>query len=258
MSDDLVSLRILIVSEVAAERELIRRAALMASIPIEVVEQETGDAAAACATFAREPIDVVFIDSRMPKATKLQVLGGIRAAKDRPLAILVGAAELKTREVLTDGLAVDGVLAKPIDEKELQDLFACIIRARVPSQVLIVDDSSTVRSVIRKVLQASRFRLNSEEVGEGMAAIERAKKQRYGIIFLDSHMPGIDGFATLAELKRLHPDTKVVMITGMRDMRIEDRARTDGAADFLYKPFFANDIDAVLSRLFGLMRSRWN
>jgi FixJ family two-component response regulator len=48
------------------------------------------------------------------------------------------------------------------------------------------------------------------------------------------------------------------MITGTRDMRIEDRARNDGASDFLYKPFFAKDIDAVLSRLFGLMRSRWN
>ena len=59
--------------------------------------------------------DVVFADSRMPKAGRQQLLDAIRAAKERPLAILVGAAELKTREVLTDGLAVDGVLAKPID-----------------------------------------------------------------------------------------------------------------------------------------------
>jgi FixJ family two-component response regulator len=48
------------------------------------------------------------------------------------------------------------------------------------------------------------------------------------------------------------------MITGTRDVRIEDRARAEGARDFLYKPFFANDMDAVLNRLFGLMRSRWN
>ena len=42
------------------------------------------------------------------------------------------------------------------------------------------------------------------------------------------------------------------MITGTRDVRIEDRARAEGAKDFLYKPFFAKDIDAVLNRLFGL------
>lgn len=257
MNDELISLRILIVSEAAAERELIRRAALQASIPIEILEEPTCDVAA-CATLMRDGFDVVFTDSRMPKAARLQLLNAIRAAEERPLAILVGAAELKTREVLTDGLAVDGVLAKPIDERELDELFGRVIRARVPSQVLIVDDSSTVRSVIRKVLQASRFRLNSDEAAEGAAAIERARKQRYDIIFLDCNMPGIDGFVTLAELKRMHPDTKVVMITGTRDMRIEDRAHSDGAADFLYKPFFAKDIDAVLSRLFGLMRPRWN
>jgi FixJ family two-component response regulator len=50
----------------------------------------------------------------------------------------------------------------------------------------------------------------------------------------------------------------VVMISGTRDMRFEDRAHAEGASDFLFKPFFANDIDAVLSRLFGLMRPRWN
>ena len=45
-------------------------------------------------------------------------------------------------------------------------------------------------------------------------------------------MPGIDGFATLAEFKRAHPDMKVVMITGTRDVRIEDRARAEGATIF--------------------------
>jgi len=45
---------------------------------------------------------------------------------------------------------------------------------------------------------------------------------------------------------------KVVMMTGTRDVRIEDRARAGGAQDFLYKPFFAKDIDAALNRLFGL------
>jgi CheY-like chemotaxis protein len=124
--------------------------------------------------------------------------------------------------------------------------------------VLIVDDSSTVRAIVHKVLQASRFRLNAEEASEGKAAVERVERQRFDIVFLDCHMPGVDGFATLGQLRRVQPDIKVVMITGTRDMRIEDRARAEGARDFLYKPFFAKDIDAVLNRLFGLMRPRWN
>lgn len=76
------------------------------------------------------------------------------------------------------------------------------------------------------------------------------------IVFIDCHMPDPDGFATMSEIKRIHPAAKVVMITGTRDMRIEDRARAEGASDFLHKPFFANDINAVLCRLFGLTASK--
>jgi FixJ family two-component response regulator len=65
-------------------------------------------------------------------------------------------------------------------------------------------------------------------------------------------MPGLDGFARLVELERIQPDIKVIMITGTREVRIEDRARAEGARDFLYKPFFAKDIDAALNGLLGL------
>jgi CheY-like chemotaxis protein len=159
---------------------------------------------------------------------------------------------MKTREVLTDGLKVDSALAKPIDLQETRDLIDVCTRARLPKRVLIVDDSSTVRSVIRKVLQASRFKLKAEEAEDGSVAIVLAKRQRFDIVFLDCQMPVIDGFTALGEFNRAHPDMKVVMMTGTRDIRIEDRARAEGAKDFLYKPFFAKDIDAVLNRLFGL------
>jgi CheY-like chemotaxis protein len=260
MSEDLISLRMLIVSEAAPEREAVRAAATQASVPIQVEEVDAAaDATAACTLLARDgAFDVVLFDSRMPRAERQKVLDATRDASGRPLAILVGAAEMKTREVLTDGLLVDGVIAKPIDTRELSQLIENCIRARLPKRVLIVDDSATVRSIIRKVLQASRFRLEPDEAAEGAAAIEQANQQRFDIVFLDCNMPGLDGFATLSQLKRSHPDSKVVMITGTRDIRIEDRARAGGAADFLYKPFFAKDIDAVLNRAFGLMRQKWN
>jgi CheY-like chemotaxis protein len=201
---------------------------------------------------ARGSYDVVFFDSRISKHARQELLNASRAAQSRPLAVLVGSAAMKTREVLTDGLKVDSALAKPIDLQETRDLIDVCTHARLPKRVLIVDDSSTVRSVIRKVLQASRFKLKAEEAEDGSVAIALAKRQRFDIVFLDCQMPVIDGFTALGEFNRAHPDMKVVMMTGTRDIRIEDRARAGGAKDFLYKPFFAKDIDAVLNRLFGL------
>jgi len=259
MTDDFVTLKMLIVSEIAAEREILRVVATGASIPVEVTEADPPSSLAdTSGLIARAPYDVVFFDSRMPKLDRQVMLEAIHAAQSRPFGILIGAAEMRTREVLTDGLNVDGVLAKPIAEKEARELIENCCRSRLPRRVLVVDDSSTVRAVIRKVFQASRYKLEAEDAQEGQAAIDRAKQQRFDLVFLDCHMPGIDGFETLAEIKRAQPDTKVVMITGMRDVRIEDRARTEGASDFIYKPFFPKDIDAVLNRVFGLMKARWN
>ena len=258
MSDEFFSLKMLLVSEVVQERQLVRQAAALASTPIDLTEIEpSADLAAARELLARESFDVVLFDSRIPKAGRQSLLEAIRVAPNRPLAVLVGAAEMKTREVLTDGLDIDSALAKPIDLQEAGELFDKCISARLPRRVLIVDDSSTVRSVVRKVLLASRLKIEAEEAVDGETAIEAAKKQKFDIVFLDCQMPGIDGFAALAEFKNAHPQMKVVMITGTRDVRIEDRARAEGATDFLYKPFFAKDIDAVLNRLFGLIRPRW-
>jgi CheY-like chemotaxis protein len=253
MNDDFFSLRMLIVSEAAPEREQLRVAAAQVSIPTEVEEIEaTRDPVAMGELLARGNYDVVLFDSRPPKQARRELLDVIRAAPSRPLAVLIGSAAMKTREVLTDGLEVDSALAKPIDLKETLGLIDRCIRARLPKRVLIVDDSSTVRSVIRKVLQASRFKLEAEEAEDGSVAIQLAKQKRFDFVFLDCQMPVVDGFTALGEFRRTHPDMQVVMMTGTRDVRIEDRARAGGAKDFLYKPFFAKDIDAVLNRLFGL------
>jgi CheY-like chemotaxis protein len=255
MSDDFISMKLLIVSEAAPERDLLRRASAEASIPVDATELDTpGDPVAMSELLARQNFDVVFFDSRIAKPARQELLNAIRAAPSLPLAVLIAPAAIKTREVFTEGLEVDSALAKPMDLQETRDLIDCCIRARLPQRVLIVDDSSTVRSVVRKVLQASRCKLEAEEAADGTVAIELAKKQRFDIVFLDCQMPGIDGFETLSILRRTQPDLKVVMMTGTKDHRLEDRARTEGAKDFLFKPFFAKDIDAVLNRMFGLAR----
>jgi CheY-like chemotaxis protein len=126
------------------------------------------------------------------------------------------------------------------------------IRARLPTRALIVDDSSTMRHIVRKILSASRFRLIVDEADEGPAALRQVRAGGYGLIFLDYNMPGLNGFETLRELRREHPELAVVMITSSDDHSVADRARGAGAFGFLKKPFYPADIDAVLERYFGL------
>ena len=69
MRDDIHSLKILIVSDAAPERELVRQAALQASVPIDMAELDAlGERAATIELLAKQNYDVVLFDSRLPKA----------------------------------------------------------------------------------------------------------------------------------------------------------------------------------------------
>src|SRR5438093_478255 len=116
MSDDFISMKMLVVSEAASDREILRQASAQASITVESsVLVSPRDPVAMAELLARENFDVVFFDSRIAKPVRQEFLNVIRAAPSRPLAVLIAPAAIKTREVFTDGLEVDSALAKPID-----------------------------------------------------------------------------------------------------------------------------------------------
>jgi CheY-like chemotaxis protein len=116
----------------------------------------------------------------------------------------------------------------------------------------VVDDSATIRGIVRKILSASKFPLQIFESDEGIKALQQLRTESFDIIFLDYNMPGFNGFETLAELKREHPKLAVVMMTSTDNEIFTDRARQAGAGAFLKKPFFSADIDVVLYRFYQL------
>jgi DNA-binding NtrC family response regulator len=126
------------------------------------------------------------------------------------------------------------------------------VRTKFPTRVLVVDDSSTMRSIVRKILTASRFAFDVHEASEGIAALEQLGSGNFGLVFLDYNMPGFNGIETLSEIKRIAPQVSVVMMTSTLDNAIAARARAAGALAFLKKPFYPADIDTVLERHYGL------
>jgi CheY-like chemotaxis protein len=115
----------------------------------------------------------------------------------------------------------------------------------------VVDDSSTMRSIVRKILAATRFPLEVTETGEGTAALKLAREAEFDIVFLDYNMPGLSGLETLSAFKREKRRVSVVMISSTQDETLAERARAHGAS-FLKKPFFPADIEAVLCGYYGL------
>lgn len=243
MGSDLVSLRMLVIAAEPSDREMWHQGAARASIPLDLYAQ---DATSAADTLAKGDIDICVMDAALPEAYKTAMIKVARMV--RPTLLMFVSAPYGSSRF--EG--ADGMLAKPASIEDARKLAEICIRTKVPTRVLIVDDSGTMRRIVRKILSASRFPLDLYEATEGIAALDQLRTGNFGLVFLDYNMPGFNGFETLAEIRRETPGVAVVMMTSTVSNAIADRAHAAGALAFLKKPFFPADIDAVLDRYYGL------
>jgi CheY-like chemotaxis protein len=253
MSGDLVSVRILAAFGSAADRDLLRQAAAMTPVVIDVIEAESANAARSL--LLADEIDVVFIEAAAAPADLSSFMAAARSAPRPPFVILVASAAWDAGEFKAAGVTADGVVAKPARIEQAKVLIDRCIRLRLPSRVLVVDDSATQRRIVRKLLTGIRFPLEIVEAEEGIAALKQLAGGRFDFVFLDYNMPGLNGVETLSEIKRQYPRVQVVLMTSADDDAVAKRARAAGAAAFLRKPFYPADIDAVLHGIYGLRDS---
>ncbi len=186
----------------------------------------------------------MLLDGGMSDAEKTIVCRAARYAKERPFVIAVGKQG--------GGADVDGSVGKPATSEDAQKIADDCIRARLPIRALIVDDSPTMRGIVRKILMASRFPLEVSDTRNGLKAVEELRDGGFDIVFLDYSMPGFDGFEILSEVRRLQLRVAVVMMSSTDNPSVAERARAAGAAAFLRKPFFPADVDAALYRLHNI------
>lgn len=100
--------------------------------------------------------------------------------------------------------------------------------------ILIVDDEKDIRTSLTGILEDEGYQvLNAES---GLEGIECVRQELPDLILLDIWMPGMDGLATLEELKKLFPQVTVIMISGHGTIETAVRATKLGAFDFIEKP----------------------
>lgn len=242
MHTDILSLRVLVVTPSAPLRGLLRQGAGHASVPAEVME---ADGAATAKPLIARGIDLLLLDSGMPAAESAAICKAARAASQRPFIIAVGNNSGADAEI-------DGSVRKPATAEDAAKMVDCCMRSRRPPRVLIVDDSPTMRGIVRKILSASIFPLDVADSDDSLKALQQLCNGNFDIVLLDHSMPVLDGFEILSELQRLQSDVAVVIMSAADNSTVAARAQLAGAAAFLKKPFFPADVDAVLYRLYEI------
>jgi two-component system chemotaxis response regulator CheY len=117
---------------------------------------------------------------------------------------------------------------------------------------LIVDDSSVIRKVARRILEGLDFQVAEAEDGE--QALESCRRHLPDAILLDWNMPKMDGYEFLRSLRRLPGGDapKVVFCTTENDVAHIARALHAGANEYIMKPFDKEIVEAKLQEV-GLL-----
>jgi two-component system, chemotaxis family, chemotaxis protein CheY len=120
--------------------------------------------------------------------------------------------------------------------------------------VLIVDDSKTMRNVIRKTLSLSGFQVGAcLEANNGREALDLLETHWIDLILSDIHMPVLDGFGLLHALQAKDgwQDVPVVLITTESNEDRLHEAMSLGARGYIRKPFTPETIRSFLAKVMG-------
>ncbi len=113
-----------------------------------------------------------------------------------------------------------------------------------PLRVMIVDDSATMRGLLRQELSEGGLEVVAQ-ASNGRLALPRIGYYRPDVILLDVEMPELDGLETLAVIRRDFPEVQAIMFSSRteKSARHTIRALEMGAVDFVTKPVFERDGD---------------
>ena len=119
------------------------------------------------------------------------------------------------------------------------------------SRVLLVEDEVNLARGIRENLEAEGYLV--EVVGDGRVALDRIRRQEYGLVIMDVMLPGMDGFTVCQTARQEGRDTPVLFLTAKAGTNDRIRGLEAGGDDYLMKPFHLREL---LLRVAAILRRR--
>jgi two-component system chemotaxis response regulator CheB len=117
------------------------------------------------------------------------------------------------------------------------------MQPNTPIKVMIVDDSSLIRSILSKALETSPEIKVCKQAANGLLAIDLLKQNDIDVLILDVELPEMDGITALPKLLKISPLVKIIMVSTLtqKNAPITIECLTLGAADYIAKPSTMGD-----------------
>ena len=228
--------------------------------------------------------DVVCLDYELPGKNGFELLAEMDAAANQVAVVMItGSSEPELQGHAAD-LGAAGFIQKPFEEARIIDELTQIEKARmiaaraattpaetpapspgkpaaapaepadqdtgavVPRSAVIVDDSGSIRLLLKGVLQEIGIKViglasNAQE------GIEVVRKSRPALVCLDVNMPGMSGLDALPHIQAACPQTKIVMVTGNASRPVVQAAIAGGAIGYFLKPIRPALVEEFMRKL---------
>ncbi len=114
-------------------------------------------------------------------------------------------------------------------------------------KILIVDDSSDMRSLLSEMLRDVGY--TTIEAESGNKALNIASQEAIDIVLLDIVMPRMSGLDVMSEMKKIRPGARIIIITGYGSVKDAVNAMKKGASDYIKKPIEREEFLATVGRV---------
>ncbi len=113
-------------------------------------------------------------------------------------------------------------------------------------RLAVVDDEVTICRRLAHVFSKDDF--DVETFGSASAFLQRIRQTSFDIVLVDLRLPDVDGLEVLTRVKRLNPDTEVILVTGYGSIETAIKAIKLGAFHYVTKPFKIRELASLVNR----------
>jgi DNA-binding NtrC family response regulator len=119
--------------------------------------------------------------------------------------------------------------------------------------ILVVDDEEVMCESLAAWLREDGYLVDT--ASSGQEALQRCREKKYAICLIDLKMPGtLDGIETMLEIRKIHPEVSVIIITAYATVDTAVRAIKEGAQEYIVKPCSPEEISILVSRIIRVKR----
>ena len=115
-------------------------------------------------------------------------------------------------------------------------------------RILIIDDEEFIRSFMKDFFEDRGYNVDTAE--DGVDGVDKFTKGTYDLVLTDMMMPKMLGLEVLRRIRKIKPDQKMIMMTGVKETSMVEKAKALGCQYYLTKPVQLADLEARVAECF--------